>query len=257
VRFASLGSGSAGNSLVVEIAQTRVLLDCGFNVKETLIRLARLNLTPSDLRGIVVTHEHEDHAGGVFKFAAKYQIPVWLTYGTLKMVERYLPNQHDLKINIIDSHIPFNISDIEVKPFPVPHDAREPVQYVFSNGDQTLGVLTDVGRSTPHIEMMLNECQALVLECNHDANMLRSGPYSGSLKKRVGGDLGHLENSASAALLEKLNHSSLQHVVAAHLSAKNNTPLLARAALAKVLGCEEDLIAVADQMLGLDWRDIR
>lgn len=257
MRFASLGSGSAGNSLVVEIAQTRVLLDCGFNVKETLIRLARLNLTPSDLSGIVVTHEHEDHASGVFKFAAKYQIPVWLTYGTLKMVERYLPNQHNLQINIIDSHAPFSIRDIEVRPFPVPHDAREPVQYVFSSGHCALGVLTDVGRSTPHIEMMLNECQALVLECNHDANMLQSGPYSGSLKKRVAGDLGHLENAASAALLKRLNHRSMQHVVAAHLSAKNNTALLARSALANVLGCEVNLIAVADQLLGLDWRDIR
>ena len=257
MRFASLGSGSAGNALVVEVAKTRLLLDCGFNVKETLMRLARLSLAPSDLNGILVTHEHEDHAGGVFKLAAKYDIPVWLTYGTLKMVERYLPDQHDLQLNVVDSHTLFSVADIEVQPFPVPHDAREPVQYVFSSGQRALGVLTDVGRSTSHIETMLNSCQALVLECNHDATMLQSGPYSWTLKKRVGGDLGHLENSASAKLLEKLNHSNMQHVVAAHLSAKNNTPLLARTALARVLGCESDWVDVADQLLGFGWKDIR
>lgn len=257
MRFASLGSGSAGNALVVEVAQTRLLLDCGFNIKEMSARLARLNLAPDDIAGIALTHEHEDHASGAFKFAAKYQKPVWLTYGTLKMVERYLPKQHQLQLNVVDSHTPFTVGDIEVHPFPVPHDAREPVQYVFSNGSTSLGVLTDLGRITPHIAAMLNSCKALVLECNHDASMLQAGPYSWSLKKRVGGDLGHLENAASAELLAKLNHQEMQHVVAAHLSAKNNTPMLARAALANVLGCEYDWVGVADQLLGFDWRDIR
>jgi len=256
MRFASLGSGSAGNALVVEVNQTRVMLDCGFSIKEASARLARLGLDPADLTGIVITHEHDDHAGGAFKFAAKYNIPVWLTYGTLKMAERYFPNQHDLQLNVIDSHTAIAISDIELQPYPVPHDAREPIQCVFSDGCMTLGVLTDVGKSTPHIEDKLSGCHALMLECNHDAEMLRNGPYSWPLKKRVGGDLGHLENSDSANLLSKLDNSRLQHIVAAHLSAKNNTPLLARSALAGVLGCEVDWIGVADQMQGLDWRAV-
>ncbi len=256
MRFASLGSGSAGNALVVEVNQTRLMLDCGFNVKETSARLARLNLTPGDITGIVITHEHDDHAGGAFKLAAKYRIPVWLTYGTLKMVTRYFPNQHDLQLHVVDSHTAFAIADIEVQPYPVPHDAREPIQCVFSDGNSTLGVLTDVGRSTPHIEDKLSGCNALVLECNHDASMLQSGPYSWALKKRVGGDLGHLENSDSANLLSKLDNSKLQHMVAAHLSAKNNTPLLAKSALAKALGCEMDWIGVADQLQGFDWRSL-
>ena len=256
MRFASLGSGSAGNSLVVKVHQTTLMLDCGFGLKETLSRLGRLSVDPSTLTGIVITHEHDDHAGGVFKLAAKYNIPVWLTYGTLKMVSRYMPNQHDIQLNVVDSHTPFAINDIRVQPYPVPHDAREPIQCVFTDGNHQLGVLTDVGRSTPHIEDQLSGCKALVLECNHDASMLQAGPYSWSLKQRVGGDLGHLENSDSANILSKLDNSQLQHIVAAHLSAKNNTPKLAQMALAKVLGCEEDWIGVADQMIGFDWRVI-
>jgi phosphoribosyl 1,2-cyclic phosphodiesterase len=162
-----------------------------------------------------------------------------------------------LQLHVIDSHTAFTIQDVEVHPYPVPHDAREPVQYVFSDGNKSLGVLTDVGRTTQHIEEKLSGCHALVLECNHDATMLQSGPYSWSLKQRVGGDLGHLENSDSANLLSKLDNSRLQHIVAAHLSAKNNTPLLAKAALAKVLDCELDWIGIADQLLGFDWREMR
>ena len=256
MRFASLGSGSAGNALLVEVNRTAVLLDCGFSIKETVSRLARLQLEPECIAGIVVTHEHDDHASGVFKFAAKYNTPIWLTYGTLKMVSRYLPNRHNLQINVVDSHTAFNIDDVEVKPFPVPHDAREPMQCVFSDGQHRLGVLTDVGRSTPHIEAQLSGCSALVLECNHDVNMLQNGPYAWSLKKRVGGDLGHLENSDSANLLAKLDNQYLQHIVAAHLSAKNNTPALAQAALASVLSCGADWVGIADQALGFDWRDI-
>jgi phosphoribosyl 1,2-cyclic phosphodiesterase len=241
---------------VVEVKNTKVMLDCGFSIKETVARLSRLQLTPSDLAGIVITHEHDDHAGGAFKLAAKYNIPVWMTYGTLKMVTRYMPSQHDLQLNVIDSHQIFSIDDIQVHPYPVPHDAREPMQCVFSDGNHRLGVLTDVGRSTPHIEKCLSGCHALVLECNHDAAMLQSGPYSWTLKQRVGGDLGHLDNEDSADLLSKLDNRQLQHLVAAHLSAKNNTAPLARAALAKVLGCEPEWIGVADQLLGFDWRTI-
>jgi phosphoribosyl 1,2-cyclic phosphodiesterase len=232
------------------------MLDCGFSVKETVARLARLKVEPEQVAGIIVTHEHDDHASGVFKFAAKYNTPIWLTYGTLKMAGRYLPSQHYLKINVVDSHSPFQIDGIQVSPFPVPHDAREPMQCVFSDGQRRLGVLTDVGRSTTHIETQLSGCAALVLECNHDANMLQTGPYAWSLKKRVGGDLGHLENGASASLLAKLDNQYLQHVVAAHLSAKNNTPALAQAALANVLSCRTDSIKVADQLLGFDWLTI-
>lgn len=256
MRFSSLGSGSAGNALVVEVDQTRVMLDCGFSMKETEARLARINLTPADINGMIITHEHDDHAGGAYKFSAKHDIPVWMTYGTLKMSSRYLPKKHQLQLHVIDSHQPFAIQDVQVNPYPVPHDAREPMQCVFSDGAKKLGVLTDVGKLTPHIESMLTACEALFLECNHDADMLQKGPYARSLKQRVGGDLGHLENQVSAQLVSRLDVSKLQHIVGAHLSAKNNTPALVKSALANVLACEAGWIGVADQAAGSEWRSI-
>lgn len=255
MRFASIGSGSAGNGLVVEQASTRLLLDCGFGLKDSEQRLARIQLTPDQLTGILITHEHEDHAGGVFKLARKYRLPVWLTHGTLKMVERALPTE-PLELRVIDSHSAFNINEIEVTPFPVPHDAREPVQYTFSNGDKKLGVLTDTGCSTPHIQDMLSGCHGLVLECNHDIDMLMNGIYPMSLKQRVSGRLGHLDNVSAANILRKLDNQQLKHIVAAHLSEKNNTPELAITALSDALNCEKSWIGIADQIIGFDWREI-
>lgn len=254
MRFASLGSGSRGNCLVVEAGNTRLLLDCGFTIRETTIRLARLNLHPGMINGIVVTHEHNDHVGGVARLAAKFRIPVWLTHGTLCSVGRAFERLP--VINIIDSFHRFSINDIGVEPYPVPHDANEPAQFVFSDGSFRLGVLTDTGCSTPHIEAVLNYCDALVLECNHDARMLAESDYPASLKRRVGGRFGHLENSVAAGLLAKLDCRRLQHVIAAHLSQKNNTPLLARTMLSDVLNCTADWIGVADQDEGFGWRQL-
>jgi len=254
MRFACLGSGSEGNALVVEVGASRVLLDCGFSIKETVSRLARLGLEPTDLDGIVVTHEHSDHIGGVTRFANKFNLAVWLTHGSLA----YLSNldQMPLDTRVIDSHAGFAVGDLYIEPFPVPHDAREPIQFVFDDGQHRLGVLTDTGMITPHIEQMLSGCNALVLECNHDATLLANGPYPTSLKQRVGGRLGHLDNSAAADLLRSIDTQQLTHLVAAHLSQKNNLPELARAALAEALNCAEDWIGIADQALGFEWRSI-
>jgi phosphoribosyl 1,2-cyclic phosphodiesterase len=254
MRFACLGSGSRGNGLVVEVGDTRLLLDCGFTLKETVIRLSRLGLEPEAINGIIVTHEHDDHVGGVARLARKFGIPVWLTHGTLRSVERMftpLP-----VINVIDGYQRFSIDDIEIEPYPVPHDAQEPAQFVFGNGALRLGVLTDAGCSTPHIETTLSNCHALVLECNHDAQMLANSDYSWSLKRRVGGRYGHLENAASAELLGNLDCSRLQHIVAAHLSQKNNTPLLAQTVLSSALNCGIDWIGVASQDDGFGWRQL-
>ena len=249
MRFASLGSGSAGNALVVESGRTRLMLDCGFGLNDTVHRLARLGLQPADLAGIVITHEHSDHIGGVGRFARKHALPVWLTAGTLSMAQ----DMDGAEVRVIDSHEQFAIGDLAVQPFPVPHDAREPVQFVFGDGAKRLGVLTDVGCSTPHIETMLADVEALILECNHDRTMLAEGDYPLGLKRRVGGRFGHLENSQSAELLSKLKHDKLQCVMAAHISRKNNTPALARRALAQVLDCADDEVRVACQFAGFDW----
>jgi len=254
MRFASLGSGSSGNALLVEVGSTRVLLDCGFGTAELKARLARLHLTPQDLDAVVVTHEHEDHAGGVPRLARKFGVPVFLTYGTMCAMGPAGGALPDM--TIIDSHAPFEIGDVEVRPFPVPHDAREPAQFVFSDGSACLGVLTDVGSTTPHVAKMLSGLEALVIECNHDRAMLADGPYPPRLKERIGGRLGHLDNDTAGELVRGLDCSRLAHMIAAHLSQQNNTPDLARAALSAALGCAPDWITVATQDDGFGWREI-
>ena len=254
MRFACLGSGSRGNALVVEKNRTRLMLDCGYAVRETERRLARLGLAPGDLAGILITHEHSDHTAGAYKFARKHALPLWLTHGTFRGVPG---KSSDLpQVNLIDSHSPFAVGELQLLPFPVPHDAREPAHFVFSDGARKLGVLTDTGCSTSHIEAMLSGCDALVLECNHDLDMLMNGNYPPALKARVGSRLGHLDNQSSAALLAALDASRLQHVIAAHLSQHNNTSDLACRALAQAMGCAPGWIGVADQDEGFAWREI-
>lgn len=250
MRFASLGSGSKGNALVVEGGGTRILIDCGFGPRELTLRLARLGLVPQDIDAILVTHEHGDHIGGAARAAERFSIAVHMSHGTRTAAG--LAGWGGT--HLFDTHSVFAAGDLQIQPFPVPHDAREPAQFVVSDGRWRLGVLTDAGCVTPHMVEMLDGCDGLVLECNHDADMLRNGSYPWSLKQRVGGRLGHLDNAAAAGLLEKIDRSRLQHVVAAHLSEQNNTPDLARAALAEVLNCGRQEVAVAGQQLGFDWR---
>jgi len=252
MRFASLGSGSRGNCLIAEAGGTRVLLDCGFSLRETVARLARLRVEPETLSGILVTHEHDDHLGGVARLASRFGVPVFMTHGTL----RAAGDLGEAEIAVIDSHQRFAIGEIEVEPFPVPHDAGEPVQYVLGDGARRLGVLTDIGEPTAHVVEMLRECDALVLECNHDPEMLATGPYSPPLKRRIASRLGHLDNGSSARLLSQLEVRRLRHVVAAHLSETNNRPDLARSALAGALGCAPEWVGVATQDGGCAWRDL-
>ena len=251
IRFASLGSGSAGNALLVESGKTTLMLDCGFGLRETVTRLLRVGRQPGDLDGIVVTHEHGDHVGGVFRLARKYEIPVWLTHGTWSGCRI---DDAGLDLRIIDSHRSFAVGDFELAPFPVPHDAREPVQYVFSAAGRRLGVLTDVGETTPHICAMLSGCDGLVLEFNHDAELLAGSAYPASVKRRIAGRFGHLENEAAAALLRGIDCSQLQHLVAAHLSERNNQPERVLAMATEVLAGSEVDIAVATPDRGFDWR---
>ncbi|UCE30385.1 MAG: MBL fold metallo-hydrolase [Burkholderiales bacterium] len=255
MRFASLGSGSEGNALVVEapdgVRPTRVLLDCGFGIRETRRRLERAGLGPEALDAVLVTHEHGDHAGGVARLARAFTLPVYMTYGTW----RAMPSGwiDETLVRIIDPHRAFAIGALGIEPFTVPHDAREPVQFVFDSGKARLGVLTDIGHPAPHLSAVLAGLTALVLECNHDQRMLAESDYPPPLKRRIGGHYGHLANSAAAQLLGELDRRRLRRVVAAHLSRQNNRPELARRALAEVLGAAPIEVAVAMQDEGLGW----
>ncbi|NWG30948.1 MAG: MBL fold metallo-hydrolase [Rhodocyclaceae bacterium] len=250
MRFASLGSGSKGNALLVEVGRTRVLLDCGFGPRELSRRLARLDVAPESITAVLITHEHADHVGGAARCAARFGWTVHASFGTAA-ASRQLDGT---PVRRFDSHTSFAIGDLEIHPYPVPHDAREPTQFVFADGEARLGVLTDAGSITPHIVAMLKDCAALVLECNHDPAMLANGRYPPPLKQRISSAYGHLDNGQAAGLLRRVAHGGLRHVVAAHLSEENNRPELARAALAGALGCSADWIGVASQDAGCDWR---
>jgi phosphoribosyl 1,2-cyclic phosphodiesterase len=262
MRFSSLGSGSRGNGTLIEQGNTCILVDCGFSAKEAEKRLVRLGKSADDLTAILVTHEHSDHINGVGPLARRYGLPVWATTGTMYTDSQAAKDKNTdrlgngVDVHTVCSHTVFSLDDIEVQPFPVPHDAREPCQFVFGNGDKRIGLLTDVGSYTPHIEEQLSVCDALILECNHDKEMLENGEYPPSLKQRVGGDLGHLSNAQAADILNRLDTSKLNCLVAAHLSEKHNEPFMAQQALADVLDCEVDWILVADQQAGLDWQDV-
>jgi phosphoribosyl 1,2-cyclic phosphodiesterase len=256
LRFASLASGSGGNCLVAEAAGTVVLIDCGLALTETERRLARLGLQPAQVSAVLVTHEHGDHACGAFDFAAAHRITVYLTHGTAAALKAEGKALDGVRMVLVNGRQSLLVDGFQVVPFTVPHDAREPVQYVLSDGAAKLGVLTDVGISTAHVEKMLSGLDALVLECNYDRDLLWNGAYPRWLKERIAGPFGHLDNRESERLLAAIDRSRLKHVIGAHLSQQNNRPELARAALARAMGCEENWISLATQDDGFGWRGI-
>jgi len=252
MRFASLGSGSHGNSTLIDDGETCVLVDLGFTVKEAERRLKRLGKAPADIDAILVTHEHGDHVHGVAPFARKHKRAVYMTPGTY--VERKMGVVPDMKQ--INCHKPFLIGTLSIEPVAVPHDAKEPCQYVVSSNGFNVGVLTDLGHITVHVVQQYADCHGLLLECNHDTQMLEQGPYPYPLKQRVGGDHGHLNNNQAAELLQKINLGGLRHLVMSHISEKNNSPELAEKALLGVLEEWTGTLYTADQELGFDWIDL-
>lgn len=253
MRFASLGSGSKGNSTIVESDTACVMVDCGFGLRNACTRLERIGKSPEDLTAIIVTHEHSDHWKGIGALSAKYNIPVYLSAGSLKAKEI---QSGEALFKCINSHKDFYVGDICIKPVPVPHDAREPIQYILSNGKVQLGILTDLGHFTPHVVSSYSKCDALLLECNYDDDMLLDGPYPRFLKDRVSGMFGHLSNRQAADLLLALDLSRLKTLVIGHISAKNNDVSLIKAAIEPLCG-EDIVLSFADQESGSPWMEIK
>jgi phosphoribosyl 1,2-cyclic phosphodiesterase len=251
LRFASLGSGSRGNSTLLEWEAGTLLIDCGFSVKETNQRLERLGKRAEDIAAILVTHEHTDHIKGVATMARRYGVPVYMTPGTWH--SRDMGELPDLRL--IEAYTPFELEGLQVTPVAVPHDAREPTQFVFEYAGLRLGVLTDLGSITAHVEAHYQDLDAMVLEANHDPFMLASGPYPPSLKQRVGGLWGHLSNQQAAGFLQRLDRTRLQHLVVAHISQQNNSLELAQATLAPVTA-EVKQVTFACQNQGFDWLSV-
>jgi phosphoribosyl 1,2-cyclic phosphodiesterase len=225
LRFASLGSGSRGNALLVESDDTLVMIDCGLTRANLEDRFRALGRDPRQLAAVLITHEHGDHCQGIAAFRRRYPIPVWTTPGTASAV-RSLGPRHSL-----NCHRPLQIGALSIEPFPVPHDAREPCQFVFTAGGRRLAVLTDTGHVTPTIVERLSGCDALALECNHDLDMLERGGYPPAVKARVASRYGHLNNQQSAELVAGVQHAGLQWVAALHLSEQNNSPQRVRGIL--------------------------
>jgi phosphoribosyl 1,2-cyclic phosphodiesterase len=257
LRFCCLGSGSGGNAFVVEAIEgqssTRVLIDDGFSPRELERRLARAGVEIGSLAAVLVTHEHSDHAGGVCAFARRRQLRVYATQGTAAAAAGFASLQWLYRIR---AGVELRIGALRVLPIDVPHDAVEPVQFLLSDGERRLAILTDLGHPAPSVTAALSGLDTLVLEFNHDLQMLRRGPYSPSLKARIESDLGHLSNAQSVQFLESIDRSRLTHVVAAHLSRTNNRPHLASAALDCVRLSGQVQLDVADQVLGLPWRAV-
>lgn len=253
MRFASLGSGSRGNALLIETGTCRLLLDCGFSVRELEQRLAQIGVDPQAIDALLITHEHGDHIRGAAPFARRYRCHAWMTHGT------WLAGGSEAIDHLHLFHAEqgsFRIGDADITPFTIPHDAREPCQYRIQTGSLTLAVLTDAGTATPHLMHHLREADALVLECNHDETMLANGPYPPRLRARVGGNQGHLSNRQAADILSRLDAPRLQHLAAAHLSEKNNHPDKAKGALLDAVPEMKDRMSLLSQDRAGEWVEV-
>ena len=256
LRFKSLGSGSSGNATLVQAVGPRpfrLLVDCGLGLRQLSYRLDEAGLRPDDIHAVFITHEHGDHIGCARSLSLRYRIPVWMSHGTHAALGA--PDFDGLLQTVRDGE-PIALGGLQLTPFTVPHDAREPLQLTCTDGSAKLGILTDLGHATVHVLAHLKACDAVLLECNHDSELLSQSGYPPFLKQRVGGQHGHLSNVAAGNIASAVAHSGLKHLVAAHLSAQNNRPDLAQAAMCQALHCQRDDIEVADAVSGTPWLQV-
>jgi phosphoribosyl 1,2-cyclic phosphodiesterase len=235
-----LASGSRGNCAVVASARTRILVDAGISCRETFKRMKSLGDDPQALSAILITHEHSDHVYGLATLAKRLRIPIFMTGATHQAWGRALRTEKGErpkldKFEPFESGHRFQVGDIEVKPFTIPHDAADPVGFTFRAEGIKVGVATDLGDLPVSVRDHLRGCDVLVMESNHDIEMLRVGPYPWSVKQRVMSRVGHLSNLALADFLTNDYDNSATFVVLAHLSEQNNHPEIARREAEKAL----------------------
>jgi len=255
MRCASIGSGSKGNALLVEHENTTILLDCGFSLKYLKAALADLGTSIDKIDAVFVTHEHSDHIAGVKTLAKNLDAAIYMSYGTA-FASKLL---HLPRLNYLVEDIAITVGDISVLPVVVPHDSREPLQFVLSVADalapRSLGVLTDLGSIPPSVANAYKDCDALVLEANYDPDLLSIGPYPPSVKKRVGSDWGHLSNQQAAAFVKIVDQQKLQWLVAAHVSENNNCVKKVAHEFEQYLQDQQKL-TIATQEQGFDWKEV-
>ncbi|WP_373506408.1 MBL fold metallo-hydrolase [Thiocapsa sp.] len=250
MRFCSLGSGSRGNATLVESAGCRVLVDNGFSLRELYRRLSAAGVEPDSIDVLLLTHEHGDHVKGVRSFARRHRVEVWTTPGTWRAVGA--PAIPRLRL-LCGQGQAVRIDGVHIRSYPVPHDAREPCQFLFEADGRRLGMLTDAGCVTSHMTEILRDCDALILELNHDPELLRRGPYPPSLQRRVAGDFGHLSNLQAAGLLDALPHRAIARLCVAHISETNNHPDLVRASIRGVSESLADRTLILEQEQPSPW----
>lgn len=248
MRAISLGSGSKGNCTWISTQSTAILIDAGFGVRETETRLAKHGIDPASIRGIFVTHEHGDHAQGAGRLKRAWNVPVYASHGTATgaRLDDFVPLRDGQSVVV---------GDLTITPVLVPHDAREPTQFVFESGPVRLGICTDLGSVSPHVVRQFQDLDGLLLEANYDPDMLARGPYPPKLKQRVGGQHGHLSNQQGLELFQQLLSPRLKTLVACHLSEKNNTPEQVQA-LWRPHVPETTEFHIASQTDGCAWIDL-
>ena len=261
MRFAVLGSGSGGNSLVVDSGGCRLLVDAGFSCRRIETTLRDLGLDAARLNAVLLSHEHQDHVCGASRLAPRHELPIYATAGTLRQAK--LSEDALARSRTIRSGEPFEITSaaggFRVEPFRIPHDAREPIGFVVEDAKGCrLGVVTDLGSRTRLAWGRLRDLDALVIESNHDLSMLRGGPYPWHLKQRVASRHGHLSNHEACRGIEELLDDRLRHVVLYHLSRTNNRPELAQEVVGEMLGRHgsEARLMVAEQDTAGPWIEV-
>jgi phosphoribosyl 1,2-cyclic phosphodiesterase len=243
VSVSVLASGSRGNCALVSSSSTRILVDAGLSGRETFRRLKALGERAEEISAILITHEHADHVAGLQRLATKLNVPVFLTAPTHQAWSRVVRDNDDKglvpelpKAEHFSAGRGFRVGDIEVVPFTIPHDAIDPVGFTFRAEGVKIGFATDLGYMPVNVRNHLRGCSVLVMESNHDVEMLRSGPYPWSVKQRVMSRVGHLSNDALAEFFSSDYDGGAEYVVLAHLSEQNNHPEIARAAAEHALG---------------------